>query len=343
MGQRTWGPLTGAVVLSLGVALPVSADEILFLNGDRLTGTIVQAAGGKLTIKTDTAGDVTVDLAKVRTFSTNAPILIRVGDRTTISSTVAAGADGTIQAVPVPGGVAQTIALKDLTAINPPPVRWTGAVSANGIVTTGNAETVNIGVNANAVRRSEQDRITLGAGYLYGRQRNPSTDRDETTVDNVFGTAKYDYFLSERTYVFGAVRAERDKIADLDLRFIPAAGVGYQWFESPTFNLSTEAGLAWVYEDYRTGGTDSHFAARLAYHVDYRPHDIVLLFHNLEWLPSLEEPMDDYNLSADAGVRAGITGELFTEFRVELRYDSTPAPGNDKLDTRYLVSVGWAF
>lgn len=343
MGQRTWCPFIAAVVLSLAVVRPVAADEVLFLNGDRLTGTIVQASGGKLTIKTETAGDVTVDLAKVRTFSTTGPILLRLGDRTTISSPVSPGADGTIQAVPVPGGTAQTIALKDLTAINPRAVGWTGAVAANGIFTTGNAETTSIGINANAVRRSERDRITLGAGYLYGRQRNPSTDEDETTVDNLFGMAKYDYFITDRTYLFGTLRAERDKIADLDLRFVPAVGVGYQWFEGPTFNLSTEAGLAWVYEDYRDAGAEDHFAGRLAYHVDYRPHPLVLLFHNLEWLPSLEEPFNDYNLNGDAGVRATITGKLFTEFRVEMRYDATPAPGNDKLDSRYLVSVGWAF
>ena len=99
MGQRTWCPFIAAVVLSLAVVRPVAADEVLFLNGDRLTGTIVQASGGKLTIKTETAGDVTVDLAKVRTFSTTGPILLRLGDRTTISSPVSPGADGTIQAL----------------------------------------------------------------------------------------------------------------------------------------------------------------------------------------------------------------------------------------------------
>lgn len=343
MVRRRSRPLGCAVMLALATISPAAADEVLLLNGDRLTGTIVGAAGGKLTIRTEAAGEVTVDLAKVRTFSTDAPILMRIGDRTTISAPATAGPDGTIRAVTVPGGTPQTIALRDLAAINPPPVRWTGSIAGNGILTTGNAESLSIGINANAVRRSERDRISLGAGYLYGRQQDPDTDEDKTTVDTMFGQAKYDYFLLPRTYVFGSVRAERDRIADLDLRFIPSAGVGYQWFEGPTFNLSSEAGLAWVYEDYRDGGSETHFAARLAYHVDYRPHSAVLLFHNLEWLPSVEEPFNDYNVNADAGVRATITGGLFTEFRVELRYDATPAPGNDELDTRYLVSVGWAF
>ena len=47
----------GLVVLPGG---PVRGDEVLFLNGDRLSGKILTATGGKLTIKTEGAGDVNV-------------------------------------------------------------------------------------------------------------------------------------------------------------------------------------------------------------------------------------------------------------------------------------------
>ena len=334
-------PIVG--VLWLATVGPAAADEVLFLNGDRLTGKIVQAAAGKLKIKTETAGEVLVDLAKVRTFSTDDPIVIRLGDTTVITSKATAGPDGTIAAVTVPGAAPHPVALKDVTQINPPPPKWTGTVSANGLVTTGNSRTTTIGIAADAVRRAERDRITLGAGYLYGRQRNPSTDTDETTVDSMFGFAKYDYFLVKKLYLYGSVRAERDRIADLDLRLVPSIGLGYQWFEGPTFNLSSEAGLAWIYEDYRHRDSTSHFGARLSYHVDYKPHDVLLLFHNLEWLPSFADPVGDYNLNADAGLRATIVGRLFSEVKVELRHDSTPAPGRDKNDVRYLMAIGYSF
>ena len=139
------------------------------------------------------------------------------------------------------------------------------------------------------------------------------------------------------------MRAERDRIADLDLRFTPSLGVGYQWYETPTFNLSTEAGLAWVYEDFRDGGSDDHFAARLAYHVDWTPYQAVTLFHNLEWLPAFDGPFRDYNLNGDAGLRATIFQGFFAEAKAELRYDSRPAPGAEKEDIRYLLAVGWSF
>jgi putative salt-induced outer membrane protein YdiY len=246
-----------------------------------------------------------------------------------------------VQVVPVPGASTQVVALKAVSQINP--VRWTGSLSANALITRGNSDTDSIGAAFAAVRRTEVDRFTLGAAYNYGRQKGPDTEERETTINNVLGTAKYDYFLTDKFYLFGALRTERDRIAELDLRFTPSAGVGYQWYETPTFNFFTEAGVAWVYEDFRNAGTDDHFAARLAYHVDWKPHKAVMLFHNLEWLPSFEGPFSDYNLNLDAGLRATIIGSFFAEAKLELRYDSIPAPGTEKADLRYILGIGWAF
>jgi putative salt-induced outer membrane protein YdiY len=336
--------LTCVLVLAfpLAVADQAIADEILFLNGDRLTGKITGGEGGKLSIKTDSAGEVTVDLSKVKTFSTDEPITLKSGD-TTLRSKVTGGPDGSVQVVPEAGGPAQVIALKAVTQINPPPVKWTGAITANALVTQGNSETESFGASINAVRRSEQDRMTFGAGYYYGREKDEDTDEKNTTVDNWFVLGKYDYFLTKKVYPYASVRAEQDRIADLDLRLTASLGIGYQWYETPTFNLFTEAGLAWVYENFRNQDSDDHFAARLAYHVDWKPHKAVSLFHNLEWLPSLDGPFDDYNVNADVGLRATIVQGFFAEAKVELRYDSTPARGKEKDDVRYLFGIGWSF
>jgi len=330
------------LAVSLVFAGRAAADEILFLNGDRLTGKVISAGGGKLTIKTENAGQVTVDLAKVKTFSTDEPMLIESGD-TTVRSKVSPGADGTVQVVPITGGSPQVIALKDVATISPPGARWTGAVVGNALITTGNSETENFGLSLSAVRRSENDRITLGGAYYYGRQKLKDTDEKETTIDNWFVLGKYDYFLTKKFYLYGAVRVEQDKIAELDLRLTIGGGVGYQWFETPTFNFNTEAGLAWVYEDFRNNGKDDHLAARLAYHVDWTPIKPLKLFHNLEYLPNITDWSGDYNLNTDVGLRATVYQGFFAEAKIELRYDSTPAPGAKKEDVRYLLGVGWSF
>ena len=335
--------LLGAALFTIALARVAAADEILFTNGDRLTGKILSGAGGKLTVKTDVVGTVTVDMARVKTFRTDAPVTLRVGETTLLNSVVSPGPDGTIQAGVAPEAPQRAILLSDIVQINPPPPRWRGSVAVSGLATTGNSETLSVGVAANAARRAEHDRISLAGGYYYGRQTDPNTDAEVTTVNYAFGFGKYDYFFTRQFYGFGAVRAERDEIADLRLRFTPSVGAGRQWYEGPLFNLSTEGGLAWVYELYSRHRSDDHFSARIAYHVDWRPAQPILLFHNMEWLPSLEDPLGDYNLNADAGLRATILGNFFSEFKVEFRYDATPAAGNRKDDLRYLLSLGWWF
>jgi hypothetical protein len=53
--------------------------------------------------------------------------------------------------------------------------------------------------------------------------------------------------------------------------------------------------------------------------------------------------LNDYNLNGDAGLRTTIYQGFFAEVKVELRYDSRPAPSAEKEDVRYLLAIGWTF
>jgi putative salt-induced outer membrane protein YdiY len=332
-----------ALALSLWAAAITRGDEVLFNNGDKLSGKIVSADGGKLKIKSAVAGEVTVDMKDVKTFTTDEPITLQLKDGNVLHDKVSAAT--TQNTVHTEGGgtvAAQDVDLTLVQKVNPPPVKWTGSLVAGAIISSGNTETQNYNLSFDASRRAEQDRLTFGAGYYFGRQTDQDTGDKSTTTDNWFLTTKYDYFLNEKLYAYGNARIERDRIAELDLRFTPGAGLGYQWVESPDFNLNTEAGLSWVYEDYTSGGTDEHFAARLAYHVDKAINEKVKAFHNLEYLPSLERA-DDFNVNADAGVRVSLTEKMFGEAKVEWKYDATPAPGAEKNDLRWVLGVGWTF
>jgi putative salt-induced outer membrane protein YdiY len=318
------------------------ADEVVFNNGDRLSGKIVSADGGKLVIETTVAGKVTVDLSNVKTFSTDGPVELRLKDGSTVKDSIGAGeADGQVATKGSGDVAAQPLPIANIAKINPQE-KWTGSIVAGALITRGNSDTDNVNVSIDAVRRREDDRMTASAGYLYGRQEDPGTGDDSTTVDNWFVVGKYDYFLSEKLYLYGLGRIERDRIANLDLRVSPSVGVGYQWVERPDLNFSTEAGLGWVYEDFETGDSEDHFAARFAYHVDKQLNDKVSVFHNLEYLPSLERA-DDFNVNSDLGLRATLTGNMFGEAKVEWKYDATPAPGADKNDLRWILGVGWNF
>jgi putative salt-induced outer membrane protein YdiY len=333
-----------ALILSplLLIAGPVAADEVFLLNGDRLTGKIVSATGGKLILETDAAGEITIDLAKVKTFSAEAPVQLQLGGKTLVESRVAAGQEGEVQGEIPPGTPAQPLAIKDIAAINPPPPAWHGAVALNALFTTGNSESAQFGFTASTSKRWENDRLSLGADYTYGRQTDQNNGVTSTTVDYGAGFVKYDHFFTQKFYGYAGFKIEHDGVAGLTYRTTTGPGVGYQWFESPQLNLSTEAGPSWVHEQFEDSGSRDYLALRLAYSADWTPVKPLKLYHNLEYLANVAN-FSEYLLSINTGARATIWKGLFADFRIEYRYDSTPDAGRKSADTRYILGAGWTF
>jgi putative salt-induced outer membrane protein YdiY len=332
-----------AVALAFGAAR-AAADEVLFNNGDRLTGKVLSVEGGKMKVKTAVAGEISVDMKDVKTFTTDEPIELRMKDEQVITApAVGAEEAGVVSVTPAEEGAEpQQVRLEDVKYVNFNQA-WTGSVVAGALFARGNTYADQVNISFDAVRRTLDDRITLGAAYNFGRQRDNDTNEKETSVDNWFAAGKYDYFFNEKLFAFGALRYERDRIAELDRRIVPSIGIGYLWFDEADFKFDTDAGLAYVHEKFDDGNTNDAMSARLAYHLKKDLwEDKVMLFHNLEYYPSLER-LDDFLVIADAGVRAAMTDKMFTEYKIEYRYDATPAEGLHKTDLRHVIGVGWKF
>lgn len=317
------------------------ADEVLFRNGDKLTGKIVSAEDGKLKIRSTVAGTVEVDMANVKTFSSEGPVALKLKDGTIIWQPVAAAEKPGEVAIQGGAVAAQTVPIDSIRTINQKD-SWTGSVVAGGLITRGNSNTEAVNISADVTRRTDTGRLNLNGQYLFGRQEDPTTGEKSTSTDNWRLGAKYDYFFNEQLYAFGSFGVEKDRIANLDIRLTPAVGVGYQWIERKDFNVFTEAGLAYVYEDYEGQEASENISLKLAYHVDKQLREGLTVFHNLTFYPSIES-ISDYYLLTDAGIRADLTDSFFTEFKVEFKYDSSPAENSSRSDLRYILGVGWSF
>jgi putative salt-induced outer membrane protein YdiY len=325
---------------ALAFAAAVHADEIIFKNGDKLTGKIVTMEAGKMKIATAVAGEVIVDMTNVQTFSTDTPVDIRTAEGKKLNEPVTTAEADSVKTV---GG--EVLSLTGVTKINPPAEVWHGSVVAAGSIARGNTNTDDLGVAiALGLRRTEtiNDRFTLGGAYNFGRQRDPTTGDKSTTTDNWMAFGKYDYFVTPKAYGYGMMKGEHDRIADLNYRLSPGVGVGYQWVERPDFNVFTEAGIAYVYEDFISDGHQASCAWRFAYHIEKKFNDVWSAFHNMEIFPEIDSP-EKYNMTTDLGIRAALTAAFFTEFRVEWKRDTDPAPGAEKNDLRYILGVGWKF
>jgi len=368
--NRAW------VALSVLAAVAIArADEVRFRNGDRLSGEIVRLDEGVLILNSALAGEVRIPIDQVATFASDKPLKIVLDDGTTLVQKAQAGPEGLIQTQATETTPALDLELTKVKRVNPqpapispaaateatavtapapatapaepaapaaPPVRWSGSITGSATINRGNTSSERFGIEGRAVRETGHDKITLAGGYLYARTKDRGTGAKTTSQDtwNVLG--RYDYNLSDRWFAYGQAKVEKDRIADLNLRFVPGAGVGYKWIDTPQLQLSSEAGVAWLYEDYDNGDTTRDVAVRGAYNLLWNVRDNVAIFHNFEVVPSVED-ISNVNLNADLGVRSKMTESWFVEAKVQWLYDSEPAPGNFRNDIRYIVGIGYSF
>lgn len=218
----------------------------------------------------------------------------------------------------------------------PPQNKWTGSVSVGAVITDGNTETRSASATADAQYRREKDRTTLGAFWNY--------QEDDVSViqRRTGGKAKYDYFFSEKTYAFGQISAENDFQADLDLRLIFGGGLGHQFVENEKHKFSAEAGISWFDENFGNSPDNSYVAARGAYTWDWNINKSMVFYHAGEIYPSLEDKEDVY-VKLDTRLKVTLTEKMFAQLQWVMDWDNTPAAGKERLDNRYLLTLGWSF
>jgi len=324
----------------------IHADEIIFTNGDHLTGKIDHLVEGKMFFKSDAIGDVTIDISKIKTFSTDDPIAVHLKDENVLLQKIVNSGPGRFGIEGAGTVKAQDFELAEISSINPPPKpvpKWTGNLSAGITSTHGNTKAESISGSANLGKRTENDRTQVSVDYAKSKREDPDTGEKDTTEDWWRSKAKYDYFFSKKLYGYVDGRYEKDAIAELDRRMIIGGGAGYQWIESEDLNFSTELGMASLYEKFdNQTDSNSEVSIQAGYNFDKTLMKNVKFMHDLTYYPSTEK-FSDYFLTSTAELRAYFTSTMFTTFKVIFDYDATPAIGSHKTDTKYLFGVGYSF
>src|SRR5277367_639542 len=77
-------PQLWALLSVFGLSSLLFADQVVLSNGDRLTGTITKSDGKTLVIKTDLAGEVTVQWTAVQSLTSAAPLHVTTAAKTVV-------------------------------------------------------------------------------------------------------------------------------------------------------------------------------------------------------------------------------------------------------------------
>ena len=146
------------------------ADQVILDSGDTLSGTIEKIVAGKLTLKTDYAGSIDIDITKIKKVSTTSPVEVHLQDGEVLKGQLTTEENGQVK---VEGGEqrqATTFDWAKVASINPPPSKWTGSIVVGANDQTGNTHKNGASIAIAASRKTETDKFDLGYQFNYSRR-----------------------------------------------------------------------------------------------------------------------------------------------------------------------------
>ena len=159
--------LLGGIFLSIfSCAEGAFADKVILENGDTLTRTVEKVVDGKLTLKTDYAGPIEIQVAKIKKIFTDSPAEVHLTSGEILKGKIETREDGQVIVEKSAEREATSIELPKIASVNPPPPKiWSGSINLGGIIQTGNTDRKGATVAAQVVRRTENDRFRVQ--YLF--------------------------------------------------------------------------------------------------------------------------------------------------------------------------------
>jgi putative salt-induced outer membrane protein len=125
---------------------------------------------------------------------------------------------------------------------------WQGKGELGGVLTRGNTDTKSLNARLDMTKDTEQWKHTAGFSVLR------STNDDVTSADRWELRGESDYRLTERSFLFGALRYEDDRFTDFDYKGTAAFGYGYKFIDTGPTKLDGRLGVGYRRSELRTSG-----------------------------------------------------------------------------------------
>jgi hypothetical protein len=254
------------VFLTLSLCAATYGDEIYLQNGDRVSGLLQEISPGAFVVDTPYAGQLTIAREAVAGVTTEAVVTVFLQDGGVTVGRLVWGETGQgidagqgpaplplehlaeavrpgVDMEPEPEPEASPTAAAETAAEEIPvvPSPWSGMVESGLSLRSGNTDTTDFTVSAKVMYATGGHELTLKAAGAYGEADGLINTRRAS------GEARWQYYTSERSYLYMLGGAERDDGRKLDLRLSAAAGAGYDFLETETRTLSADAGLEYTW------------------------------------------------------------------------------------------------
>jgi hypothetical protein len=254
-------PLLLVAVLAL-LSPRLFADELTLKNGDRLTGTIERSDTKTLVIKTEFAGEISIQWSAIDKISSSQPLHVELQGGQMLVGPVST-TDGRIQVATQTTG--EVTASKDaiqvirsaseqanydaaMERLQHPHLAdyWSGLLDTGLSLTRGNSATLSYTLSGKAVRQTDKDKITVYATAIYGK--NDNTSPGQTIAHQIQGGVRGDINFRERWFAFATTDFNSNQLQHLNLQNLIAGGVGYHFIKTKNTTVDLFGGAGYNQE-----------------------------------------------------------------------------------------------
>lgn len=217
---------------------------------------------------------------------------------------------------------------------------WRGSLGANLSSASGNSKSTNAGLNADAVRKTDRDKLSTYVQSLYGRRTAAGVD--ELTASLFRAGVRYDRDISEITYAFAGFDSEKNKLADLKWRHSPSVGAGLHLRKTETFTFDVFGGYSHSRETLYSGPARSFDEGLLGEETTHKFTESTSFRQRLAVFPNLSDS-GEYRLVFDAGFLAPLVDRWNLTVNYSVRYQSNPPLGVQKSDTLLFTGLQYSW
>ena len=216
--------------------------------------------------------------------------------------------------------------------------QWRGAFAGSLALASGNTKSTNLSLSADGVRATKEDKIALYLTSLYGT--NDNSGSTVKTANLLRAGGKYDWNLTDRSYAFGTLDLENDKIQGLDRRTVIGAGLGYKVIKEKDANFEVFGGITSNSEKYKFASRTST-ELLLGEQSEHKISETTTFKQRLALYPNLKDSGKNRS-QFDASLVSAISAGISMQFTLSHRQNSAAPAGTKKGDTLFLTGINIA-
>ena len=221
-----------------------------------------------------------------------------------------------------------------LTAAAPAHADWEGKGELGGVLARGNTETETLAGKLDMTNETDRWKHMAGFSVLH------TVNDGVTSADRYELRGESQYKLTERSYLFGALRYEDDRFTDYDYQFTASGGYGYRFIDSEATKLDGKIGLGYRRSELRLSSeTQDDMIVRGALDFSHQLTDTTRIYDKF----LVEAGSDNTYLQNIAGIEVSMTDALALGLSYEVRHNTDVLPGTKKTDQVLTANLVFGF